>query len=137
MIGDGLAIPVPDASQDAMTIAFGIRNMADRSAALAEFRRVLRPNGRLHILEFSQPWRGFAPFYFAYLRWVAPRVAGWITGVPSAYDYLGDSIRDFPDHAAMRRELSDAGFESVGILRMTMGIVALHSGRKPGAQVTA
>jgi demethylmenaquinone methyltransferase/2-methoxy-6-polyprenyl-1,4-benzoquinol methylase len=135
MIGDGLAIPLPDSSQDALTIAFGIRNMADRPTAMAEFRRVLRPNGWLHILEFSQPWRGFAPLYYAYLRWIAPRIAGWITGVPSAYDYLGYSIRDFPDHVAMQRELSDAGFDSVRILRMTMGIVALHSARKPGAQV--
>jgi demethylmenaquinone methyltransferase/2-methoxy-6-polyprenyl-1,4-benzoquinol methylase len=126
-LGDGLALPLADASVDAVTIAFGLRNMADRGRALREMRRVLRPpHGRLFVLEFSQPVPWFRPFYFLYLRRVLPRLAGLITGDRSAYDYLGDTIGEFPDREALSRELRGAGFSAVSATAMTFGIVALH-----------
>src|SRR5262249_43182413 len=78
--GDALALPLADASFDAVTIAFGLRNMADRHRSLTEMRRVLRPGGRLFVLEFSQPRRWFRPFYYFYLRTLLPGIAGVVTG---------------------------------------------------------
>lgn len=125
--GDGLALALPDASQDAVTIAFGLRNMADRARALREMRRVLRPpRGRLFVLEFSQPDRWFRPLYYAYLRHLLPRLAGVITGDRTAYDYLGTTIGEFPDRDGLSRELREAGFTAVTATGLTCGIVALH-----------
>jgi len=124
--GDGLALPLPDGSQDAVTIAFGLRNMADRAKCLSEMRRVLRPGGRLFILEFSQPWTWVRPFYALHLRLVVPLLAGLLTGDRGAYRYLGDSIGAFPDAKALSSEIRAAGFSGVTARRMTMGIVALH-----------
>src|SRR5882757_3381910 len=86
--GDGMALPLPDNSFDAVTISFGLRNMADRHAALSEMRRVLRPGGKLFVLEFSQPYPWFRPCYFAYLKYLLPVIAGFVTGDKNAYDYL-------------------------------------------------
>lgn len=124
--GDGMALPLPDASYDAVTISFGLRNMADRHQALAEMRRVLRPGGRLFVLEFSQPYLWFRPFYYAYLKFVLPLVAGVVTGDRSAYEYLGGSIESFPDRTKMSGEIQRAGFSAVRARPMTFGIVALH-----------
>jgi demethylmenaquinone methyltransferase/2-methoxy-6-polyprenyl-1,4-benzoquinol methylase len=125
--GDGLALPLADASQDAVTIAFGLRNMADRPRALREMRRVLRPpHGRLFVLEFSQPAPWFRPLYYFYLRRVLPRLAGVITGDRTAYDYLGATIGEFPGREALSRELRGAGFSAVFATAMTFGVVALH-----------
>jgi demethylmenaquinone methyltransferase / 2-methoxy-6-polyprenyl-1,4-benzoquinol methylase len=129
--GDGLALPVEDASVDAVTVSFGLRNMADRARALAEMKRVLRPGGWMFVLEFSQPRAGFRSIYYAYLRHVLPRVAALVTGDKDAYDYLGGSIADFPTHEAVTAELQQAGFENVEADRLTFGTVALHRGRKP------
>jgi demethylmenaquinone methyltransferase / 2-methoxy-6-polyprenyl-1,4-benzoquinol methylase len=129
--GDGLALPLTDESVDAVTIAFGLRNMANRHRALTEMHRVLRPGGRVFVLEFSQPRAGFRPFYYVYLRHVLPWLAGLLTGDKGAYDYLGGSIGDFPDHQAVSAELSRAGFGDVRVDRLTFGTVALHNGRKP------
>jgi demethylmenaquinone methyltransferase/2-methoxy-6-polyprenyl-1,4-benzoquinol methylase len=128
--GDGLAIPAPACSFDAVTIAFGLRNMADRPACLAEIRRVLRPGGGLFILEFSQPWPWVRPFYSFYLRRLVPRVAGLLTGDPDAYKYLGDTIGAFPGRDALSAEILAGGFSQVGALAMTAGIVALHAARR-------
>lgn len=125
-IGDGLAIPAPDGSFDAVTIAFGLRNMADRSRCLSEMRRVLRPGGHLFILEFSQPWKWVRPVYSFLLAHIVPRVAGILTGDPDAYRYLGDSIEAFPSRDTLLKEIKDSGFASVQAEGMTMGIVALH-----------
>jgi len=127
--GDGMALPLPDASYDAVTISFGLRNMADRHQALTEMRRVLRPGGRLFVLEFSQPYFWFRPFYYAYLKFVLPLVAGVVTGDRSAYEYLGGSIEQFPGRAAMSGEIQRAGFSAVRAMPMTFGIVALHEAR--------
>jgi demethylmenaquinone methyltransferase / 2-methoxy-6-polyprenyl-1,4-benzoquinol methylase len=131
-LGDALQIPAADAGFDAVTIAFGLRNVADRPACLAEMRRVLRPGGHLFVLEFSQPWAWVRPFYAFHMRFVAPAVAGWITGDRAAYDYLRTSIAAFPDHNGLSSEIRAAGFASVGVTRMTMGIVALHVARRDG-----
>lgn len=124
--GDGLALPLPDRSFDAVTISFGLRNMADRHKALTEMRRVLRPGGRLFVLEFSQPFFWFRPFYYAYLKFVLPAVAAVVTGDRSAYEYLCGSIELFPDRAGIAAEIRRAGFSSVRATPMTFGIVALH-----------
>jgi len=124
--GDGLALPLPDASFDAVTIAFGLRNMADRHKCLTEMRRVLRPGGRLFVLEFSQPYPWLRPFYYAYLKLVLPAVAGVVTGDRSAYEYLCGSIEKYPDRHGISAEVRAAGFSSVTATPLTGGIVALH-----------
>jgi demethylmenaquinone methyltransferase / 2-methoxy-6-polyprenyl-1,4-benzoquinol methylase len=128
--GDGLAIPLADAGFDAVTIAFGIRNMADRARCLSEILRVLRPGGRLFVLEFSRPWNWLRPLYSLYLRRVLPPVAGALTGDRGAYEYLGGSIEGFPEREALSEEIRRAGFAEVSASRMTTGIVALHAARK-------
>jgi demethylmenaquinone methyltransferase/2-methoxy-6-polyprenyl-1,4-benzoquinol methylase len=127
--GDGLALPLPDGSFDAVTISFGLRNMADRHQALKEMRRILRPGGRLFVLEFSQPFFWFRPFYYAYLKLVLPLIAGLVTGDRSAYEYLCGSIELFPGRAAMSGEITRAGFSAVAATPLTFGIVALHEAR--------
>jgi len=129
--GDALALPLPDASFDAATIAFGLRNLADRARGLAEIRRVLRPGGRLLVLEFSQPQPWFRPLYLLYLRRILPVLAGWVTGDRPAYVYLNESIEKFPGRDALASEITAAGFTNVTALPMTFGIVALHEGTKP------
>jgi demethylmenaquinone methyltransferase / 2-methoxy-6-polyprenyl-1,4-benzoquinol methylase len=126
--GDGLALPCRDAEFDAVTVSFGLRNMADRHRALSEMRRVLRPGGRVHVLEFSQPYAWFRPLYYFYTKRILPAIAGRVTGDRAAYDYLNASIEAYPDHAAMSEELRRAGFCNVRAIRMSLGIVALHVG---------
>ena len=124
--GDGMALPLPDRSYDAVTISFGLRNMADRHQALSEMRRVLRPGGRLFVLEFSQPYFWFRPFYYAYLQFLLPAIAGIVTGDRTAYEYLCGSIELFPTRAGIAAEIRRAGFKSVRATPLTFGIVALH-----------
>jgi demethylmenaquinone methyltransferase/2-methoxy-6-polyprenyl-1,4-benzoquinol methylase len=127
--GDGMALPLPDHCFDAVTISFGLRNMADRHKALGEMRRVLRPGGRLFVLEFSQPHLWFQPFYYAYLKFALPAIAGLVTGDRSAYEYLCGSIEQFPGRQAMSGEIRRAGFASITATPLTFGIVALHEAR--------
>lgn len=127
--GDGLALPLADASVDAVTIAFGLRNLADRARGLREMRRVLRPGGRLFVLEFSQPAAWFRPLYFFYLKKILPVVAGMVTGDRAAYVYLNETIAQFPGRAALAEEIRAAGFSNVTARGMTCGIVALHEAR--------
>ena len=129
-IGDGLALPVAEQSFDAVTIAFGLRNLADRDRGLREMHRVLRPGGHVFILEFSQPHRWFRPAYYLYLGRVLPTVAGLVTGDRAAYVYLNDTIAKFPDRVALAAEISAAGFHDVTARPMTFGTVALHIGRR-------
>jgi demethylmenaquinone methyltransferase/2-methoxy-6-polyprenyl-1,4-benzoquinol methylase len=124
--GDGLALPLPDESFDVVTISFGLRNMADRHKSLGEMRRVLRPGGRLFVLEFSQPSPWFRPFYFFYLRKILPSLAGIVTGDRDAYRYLNETIEQFPDRLSLAEEIRQAGFPNVSATGMTAGIVALH-----------
>ncbi len=127
--GDILELPLEDDACDVITIAFGLRNLADRHRGLCEMMRVLRPGGTLLILEFTQPARWFRPFYYAYLRHVLPRVAGWISGDRDAYEYLNNTIGAFPDKAGITAELEKAGFRDIRAVGMTASIVALHQGR--------
>jgi demethylmenaquinone methyltransferase/2-methoxy-6-polyprenyl-1,4-benzoquinol methylase len=124
--GDVLVLPAPNDSCDAVTISFGLRNLADRGKGLAEMRRVLRPGGTLFVLEFSQPNAWFRPLYYFYLRRILPWVAGAVTGDREAYIYLNRTIGEFPDRAALGREILTAGFSGVRARAMTFGVVALH-----------
>lgn len=133
LLADATALPVPDASFDVVSIAFGLRNIADRSAALAEFARVLRPGGRLVVLEFDRPRSGaIAAAVRFYLDRVMPRTAAAIAAERGgAYDYLHRSVRAFPPAQAIARELRRAGFAEVTTRRLTFGIAALHRGQRP------
>ncbi|MGH7945036.1 MAG: bifunctional demethylmenaquinone methyltransferase/2-methoxy-6-polyprenyl-1,4-benzoquinol methylase UbiE [Opitutaceae bacterium] len=129
-LGDALALPLADECYDAVTIAFGLRNLADRNRGLREMRRVLRPGGRLYVLEFSQPHRWLRPLYYFYLRRVLPLVAGLVTGDRAAYVYLNETIGEFPDRESLAGEFSVVGFTNVQTRPLTLGIVALHEGTK-------
>jgi demethylmenaquinone methyltransferase / 2-methoxy-6-polyprenyl-1,4-benzoquinol methylase len=124
--GDGLALPVPEGDFDAVTISFGLRNMADRARSLREMRRALRPGGRLFVLEFSQPSPWLRPWYYFYLRRVLPAIAGWVTRDRAAYEYLNASIAAFPNRAGLAAEIHAAGFFGVTSCALSGGIVALH-----------
>jgi demethylmenaquinone methyltransferase/2-methoxy-6-polyprenyl-1,4-benzoquinol methylase len=124
--GDGLRLPFPNASFDALTIAWGLRNFADRLAGLREMRRVLRPGGRAYVLEFSHPPSWLAPLYFWYMRDLMPKYAQFITPERGAYEYLGDSIRAFPPQPALAQMMRDAGFASARWTNFALGVVALH-----------
>jgi demethylmenaquinone methyltransferase/2-methoxy-6-polyprenyl-1,4-benzoquinol methylase len=100
---------------------------------LREMHRVLRPGGTLLVLEFSQPARVVRPFYYFYLRHVLPRLAGMVTGNRCAYEYLNETIEQFPDREALAREITKAGFQPVTAMGLTCGIVALHEATKPAA----
>jgi demethylmenaquinone methyltransferase/2-methoxy-6-polyprenyl-1,4-benzoquinol methylase len=126
LAADALRLPFRDASYDAITIAFGLRNLADRTAGLREMRRVLRPGGRAYILEFSHPASWLAPLYFWYLSRVMPWYARLFTPEKGAYQYLGESIRAFPRQEQLAEMLFSAGFKSVRWTNLTFGIVALH-----------
>jgi len=128
--GDCLQLPFADESFDLITISFGLRNLADREKGLSEMQRVLRPGGRLIVLEFSQPYLWFRPFYYFYLRGLLPWVARWLTGDRDAYLYLGSSISEFPDRTGLCREIEQAGFSQVQAKALTFSIVSLHQGGK-------
>jgi demethylmenaquinone methyltransferase/2-methoxy-6-polyprenyl-1,4-benzoquinol methylase len=126
LVGDGLHLPFPPASFDALTIAWGLRNFADRLAGLREMRRVLRPGGRAYVLEFSTPLAPIAPIYFWYMRRIMPQYAQFLTPERGAYEYLGDSIRAFPRQPVLAAMMREAGFVSARWTNLALGIVALH-----------
>jgi demethylmenaquinone methyltransferase/2-methoxy-6-polyprenyl-1,4-benzoquinol methylase len=128
--GDCMALPLEDASVDAVTIAFGVRNFEDREQGLREILRVLRPGGRLFVLEFTQPDRWFRPLYYGYLKYILPRLAALATGDKDAYDYLAGTIESFPTKEALSAQMRAAGFASVEAEGLTFSIVALHTAQK-------
>ena len=128
--GDCMDLPLADASADAVTISFGVRNFEDRQRGLKEILRVLRPGGSLFVLEFSQPDPWFRPFYYLYLKFILPLVAGIATGDKSAYDYLAGTIENFPTKEALSEQLTLAGYETVHATGLTFSIVAIHEARK-------
>jgi demethylmenaquinone methyltransferase / 2-methoxy-6-polyprenyl-1,4-benzoquinol methylase len=130
--GDAMALPLADESVDAVTISFGLRNVADPDAALREFRRVTRPGGTLVVCEFSSPtWTPFRTVYTEYLMRALPRIARAVSSNPDAYVYLAESIRAWPDQPALAGRLQASGWADVSWRDLTGGIVALHRGRKP------
>ncbi len=133
LVGDGLHLPFPSASFDAVTIAWGLRNFQDRLAGLREMRRVLRPGGRAYVLEFSHPPPWLEPLYFWYMRELMPKYAQFITPERGAYEYLGDSIRAFPHQPVLAKMMREAGFSSARWTNFALGIVALHVAETPGA----
>jgi demethylmenaquinone methyltransferase/2-methoxy-6-polyprenyl-1,4-benzoquinol methylase len=126
LVADALQLPFGTASYDAITIAFGLRNFADRLAGLREMRRLLRPGGHAYILEFSHPAAWFAPLYFWYLRNIMPHYARLFTPEKGAYQYLGESIRAFPPQPQLAEMLRQAGFSTVHWQNLSLGIAALH-----------
>jgi demethylmenaquinone methyltransferase / 2-methoxy-6-polyprenyl-1,4-benzoquinol methylase len=124
--GDALALPFEDASFDAATVGFGIRNVADLERGLRELRRVLRPGGRLGILEITTPRGALAPFYRLWFDRVVPLLGKALPG-GDAYTYLPASVRRFPDPDALARLLEQSGFTAVRYRLFAGGIVALHS----------
>ena len=134
---DALALPFSDGVFDAVTISFGLRNVADFDAALAELARVTRPGGRLVICEFSTPtWRPFRTVYLEYLMRALPEVARRVSSNPEAYIYLAESIRAWPDQPALAQRVAAAGWAGVDWSNLTGGIVALHRAVKPESRVT-
>ena len=131
IVGDAMALPVPDASFDRYTIAFGIRNVTRIDAALAEAYRVLRPGGRLMVLEFSQlPNPALQWAYDRYSFNVIPAMGQAVAGDRDSYQYLVESIRRFPDQDRFADMIAAAGFDLVKYRNLSLGIAALHSGWK-------
>jgi demethylmenaquinone methyltransferase/2-methoxy-6-polyprenyl-1,4-benzoquinol methylase len=129
--GDAMALPFPDRSFDAYTISFGIRNVTRIEDALREAFRVLRPGGRLLVLEFSRmPSRALRQLYDGYSFQVIPRLGRVLAGDHDSYRYLVESIRRFPDQERFAAMIGDAGFERVAYRNLSMGIAARHSGWK-------
>jgi demethylmenaquinone methyltransferase/2-methoxy-6-polyprenyl-1,4-benzoquinol methylase len=130
--GDALRLPFADASFDAVTVSFGLRNTADADRALAELLRVTRPGGRLVVCEFSHPtWSPWRTVYVEYLMRALPAVARRVSSDPAAYEYLAESIRAWPDQAGLAARLQAAGWANVQWRDLTGGIVALHRGTRP------
>ncbi|MGW5435139.1 demethylmenaquinone methyltransferase [Nocardia asteroides] len=131
--GDAMALPFADDSFDAVTISFGLRNVADIDLALREMLRVTKPGGRLVVCEFSTPVFGpFRTVYMEYLMKALPRVARAVSSNPDAYVYLAESIRAWPNQRRLARRVADAGWDSVQWRDLTGGVVALHRGYKLG-----
>jgi len=126
LVGDGLHLPFPDGTFDAVTIAWGLRNFADRLAGLREMRRILRPGGKAYVLEFSHPAPWLAPLYFWYMRDIMPKYAQFLTPERGAYEYLGESIRAFPPQSDLASLMHQAGFSTTYWANFSLGIVALH-----------
>lgn len=127
---DAVALPLRSGEWDAVTIAFGLRNIADKPAALAEMARLLRPGGRAVILEFSQPRNPlFRAFYDFYSFVVMPRVGHWISG-SDAYLYLAQSIRSFWPPVELSAQMQAAGFAQINAIPLLAGVVYLHVGVK-------
>lgn len=140
LLDSGIVIPVVqcDAERlpfgsnrfDCVAIGFGLRNVTHPDAALAEMRRVLRPGGRLLVLEFSRIWEPLRPLYDAYSFGVLPRLGDLVAGDASAYRYLAESIRMHPDQETLKQMMERAGFERVEYFNLSAGVVALHRGYK-------
>ena len=128
LLADAQALPLPDASFDVVSVAFGLRNMTDKAKALAEMARVLKPGGRLMVLEFSKVAAPLAPAYDWYSFKVLPRLGQWVAGDGASYRYLAESIRMHPDQESLKAMMKTAGFGHVDVHDLAAGVVALHAG---------
>lgn len=129
--GDAMKLAFADNSFDAVTIAFGLRNLSNFQAGLSELQRVLKPGGKLVILEFSSPViPGFRQVFNFYFSWILPRIAGAVSGSRGAYEYLPDSVSKFPDQKKLAELMRSSGFSNVSFSNLTGGIAAIHTGSK-------
>ncbi len=129
---DALQLPYDAGRFDAVTVGFGVRNFADRDQGLREMTRVLRPGGRLVVLEFTEPRRApFSTFYSLWFDRIVP-VLGRLTDDPEAYSYLSESVHSFPDPPALAAKMDAAGLERIRWLVLAGGILAIHSGVTKG-----
>ena len=127
---DAEKLPFPSDHFDCVTVAFGLRNMTHKEQALREMHRVLRPGGRLLVLEFSKVWKPLAPAYDFYSFKVLPWLGAKVAGDAESYRYLAESIRMHPDQDRLKGMMESAGFDRVEYFNMTGGVVALHRGYK-------
>jgi len=128
---DGMNLPFQSESFNALTVAFGLRNMASWPGALGEMQRVIARQGSLFVLDFSLPTLPVVrPLYLFYLKRIMPMIAGWITGERAAYEYLCSSVERFPSGVAMEKLILEAGFKSVKSIRLTFGIASLYLAKK-------
>ena len=127
---DAERLPFPSDHFDCVSVAFGLRNMTHKDRALTEMRRVLRPGGRLLVLEFSSVWKPLAPAYDAYSFKVLPALGKLIAGDAESYRYLAESIRMHPDQETLKGMMELAGLERVEYFNLSAGVVALHRGYK-------
>jgi demethylmenaquinone methyltransferase/2-methoxy-6-polyprenyl-1,4-benzoquinol methylase len=127
---DGERLPFPAAYFDCVTVGFGLRNMTRKEVALAEMARVLKPGGRLVLLEFSKVWKPLERAYDWYSFKVLPWLGDKVAGDADAYRYLAESIRLHPDQAALAAMLRDAGFSDVEVFNLAAGVVAVHRGMR-------
>lgn len=129
--GDAMRLGFASDSFDAVTIAFGLRNLSNFSNGLAELRRVLKTGGRIVVLEFSSPAiPGFRQLFNLYFTRVLPRIGGAVSGSRGAYEYLPDSVSKFPDQKRLVSMMMETGFDSVEYTNLTGGIAAIHTGVK-------
>jgi len=132
VVADGTCLPFANDQFDVVTVAFGLRNMASRERALREMLRVLRPGGMVLVMDFSMPvLPGVLPAYRWYLHHVLPKLAGWLTGRPEAYEYLGESIEAFPRHTAMLDLLGECEFVEPKQTMLSLGIASIYCARVP------
>ena len=128
---DALRLPFPTNTFDGLAVAFGLRNLESWSEGLGEMWRVLKPEGRIVVLEFSRPTLPlFNRLFQLYFLWILPRIGQGISGHGTAYRYLHDSVQDFPDQARLCRLMKEAGFAEVSFRNLSGGIAALHWGVK-------
>lgn len=130
LVCDAEHLPFPEASFDLVTVAFGLRNMTHKDAALAEMNRVLKPMGKLLVLEFSKVAKPLEKVYDWYSFQVLPRLGKLVAGDDASYRYLAESIRMHPDQATLKAMMQQAGFGHVDCHNLTGGVVALHVGIK-------
>ena len=127
---DAEQLPFPDAEFDLVSVAFGLRNMTHKDKALREMQRVLKPGGKLLVLEFSKPWAPLRGAYDLYSFQVLPRLGKMVAGDAQSYQYLAESIRMHPDQETLAGMMREAGFGHVDWHNLTAGVVALHIGQK-------
>ena len=127
---DAEHIPFPNAYFDVVTVAFGLRNMTHKDRALAEMRRVVKPGGKVMVLEFSKVWQPLEKAYDVYSFKVLPWLGSKVAGDPESYRYLAESIRMHPDQETLKQMMEQAGLDSVEYFNLTAGVVALHVGRR-------